>query len=557
MPVKRYASVVKGFGKYVLTVGLLLSFLTTGQATSLSKGGNSQQSRLVEAHAHYAAAMVRESGGEADAALDEFIQAARLDLDNEELALEVVQRLLARGREAEALKILKQAACNSKASGVVFVQMGLVFEHQGKLDEAITANRQAIKRSPQKLAGYQNLYLNLLEKNHTDKALGVLEEAAKVADVGPDFLITLAELFTHYSHQKPKAREKVRKEALQILDRVNLDQPLTSEQRLKLADGYYTLSEGSRALTLYEGLLADFSDDAPLLASIRGRLVDLYLRRDDRTAALEQLQVMVEADPTNVALLLQLGDIARSLGQYDLAAETFRKVVLLNPRFQPAYYELAQSQLNQDSPQAALATLKMAGEQFERIFVGEYLTAMAYCRLKNYDQGINHLTSAEVIARATETNRLDETFYYQLGTVYERKGDFQEAEKNLLRSLEIAPDFAEAQNYLGYSWADRGEKLDRAYDLLKKAVKTEPENPAFLDSLGWVLFKLNRPADALIQLRKAVDLSPQPDATLLDHLGDIYAALHRWDEARASWKQSLTVEPSAAVRKKLDSTPAY
>jgi len=105
-------------------------------------------------------------------------------------------------------------------------------------------------------------------------------------------------------------------------------------------------------------------------------------------------------------------------------------------------------------------------------------------------------------------------------------------------------------------WADRGMNLSRARDLIKRAVASEPDNAAYLDSLGWVMFKEQKYRSALRHVLKAIQLSPEPDATLLDHLGDIHAALGEVTAAREAWKKSLKLETSEAVLKKLNSTPA-
>ena len=118
------------------------------------------------------------------------------------------------------------------------------------------------------------------------------------------------------------------------------------------------------------------------------------------------------------------------------------------------------------------------------------------------------------------------------------------------------PEFAEALNYLGYMWAERGEKLDEAEKLIGKAVKLEPENAAFLDSMGWVLFKRRQPREALGWLQKAVQHSQEPDPTLYDHLGDIYCGLKEFDKAREAWRKSIELEPSDQVKRKLETTPA-
>ncbi len=85
----------------------------------------------------------------------------------------------------------------------------------------------------------------------------------------------------------------------------------------------------------------------------------------------------------------------------------------------------------------------------------------------------------------------------------------------------------------------------------RRACKLEPKNAAYLDSLGWVLFKLNQPQAALPWLVKAVELSPEPDATILDHLGDVYLSLRQLGKAMENWKKSLAIEPNEEVNKKL------
>lgn len=88
--------------------------------------------------------------------------------------------------------------------------------------------------------------------------------------------------------------------------------------------------------------------------------------------------------------------------------------------------------------------------------------------------------------------------------------------------------------------------------MIRRAVELEPENEAYLDSLAWVLFQLNRPAEALPWMEKAIQLAPKPDPTLFDHHGDILAAVGRMPEAQAAWRKSLAVEDDPDVRRKLD-----
>jgi tetratricopeptide (TPR) repeat protein len=179
------------------------------------------------------------------------------------------------------------------------------------------------------------------------------------------------------------------------------------------------------------------------------------------------------------------------------------------------------------------------------------LSGIASSMLKDYTNAVRFFTAAEVIARATDPRRLNHIFYFQAGAAHERRGDFPQAEIYFKKTLELSPDYTPALNYLGYMWAERGEKLDEAKVLIEKALKSDPKNGAYLDSLAWVLFRQNQPKPALELLLQAVDLMDEPDPTLYDHLGDVYSALGEKEKAREAWQKSISIEPNEKVKQKL------
>jgi Flp pilus assembly protein TadD len=105
-------------------------------------------------------------------------------------------------------------------------------------------------------------------------------------------------------------------------------------------------------------------------------------------------------------------------------------------------------------------------------------------------------------------------------------------------------------------WADRGENLSEARTMIEKAVKMEPENSAFLDSLGWVLHKLGQDQEAVKYIQKAIDHNDEPDATLYEHLGDIYQALRKPDQARQAFQKAYSIKPSEQIQRKLNAAAA-
>jgi len=488
---------------------------------------------------------------ETEAALEEFYKAGLGDVDNESLVLDVTRRLLQNKQPEKALELLTRATARPTASGALYARLGVVYSQLGKPELAIAADRAAIKRSPESLAGYQNLVVNCLQNKQEQEALRILDEAGKQPRPDAEFLIGLSELYGNYLLQFPAQRDKVSPKALALLNRASQLQPSNPLLRLRLADDFASLGESGKAAKIYLELLKQLPDVPLVRERVHAKLAGIYLRDSDHQRATEQLKALVQEDPTNPQAYYYLGFLAYTDKKPEEAADYFSKTLLLSPDFEQAYYDLALAQISLNKADEALATLDKARKKFSQSFPLELWTGLAYSRQKNYAEALKHFTAAEVIARATDPSRLNEDFYFQLGAAYERTGDLVTAEQYFDKCLRLAPNSAEAQNYLGYMWAEHGIKLDKARELIEKAVKTEPKNAAYLDSLGWVLFKLNQPQEALKYELKAVELSSEPDATVYDHLGDIYAALNQTAKAREAWTKSLSLEPNEQVHKKL------
>lgn len=507
----------------------------------------------VAAQAHYGAGVIHEMNGNWDAALEEYSKAAALDPADEHLVLGVSQRFLQNKKPEKALELLQRAATHPDASAELLAQLGMLHSQLGQQEEARRASQAAIRQSPTTLSGYQVLFLVQLQTKQLDAALQTLEEAARQKEVDAEFLVGLTELCFNFALQAPSRRTNVTGLAVSLLKRAEALPGLAPALQLKMADGYSFLGETERAAQLYLEVLQRLPDVPLVREHVHAKLAEIYLRGSDHERALEQLEALVREDPTNAQAYFLLGTLAQEARQAKKAADYFRKTVLLRPDFEPAYYEWASAQLGADQAAGALATLAQARARFAPNFLLELLSGLACAQQKAYGQALQHYAAAEVIANATDPRRLNHVFYLQVGAAHERKGDYQMAEKYFEKCLSLKPDYAEAQNYLGYMWAERGTNLVRARELLEQAVKTEPNNAAYLDSLAWVLFKLNEPAAALDQILKAVEHLEQPDATVYDHLGDIQAALGRMDQAREAWRKALEVEPSEAIRKKLES----
>lgn len=143
-----------------------------------------------------------------------------------------------------------------------------------------------------------------------------------------------------------------------------------------------------------------------------------------------------------------------------------------------------------------------------------------------------------VLQRGLAAHPRDEGLLYALGSTYERAGRIEEAVAQMRALLTLAPDHAEALNFVGFTWAEQGVRLDEAEELVRRAMRLSPHSGHMIDSLGWIRFKKG-------DLRQAVELLEQadrilgPDPSVLDHLGDAYRAAARPAEAQAAWRRAL------------------
>jgi tetratricopeptide (TPR) repeat protein len=606
---------------------------STGESAGAAKVDSEDRSpeaaeRRAEAQARYASAWLHYLNEENDEALDDYLRAGLLDPDNETLVLEVTQRLLQFKKQAEATNLLEKACRRPSATGLMYARLAMLYALAGKKSAAMEANRQAIKRSPHSLLGYQYLAQLQLQNNQPAEALKTLEQAAQQSDVDASFLIDLAEAFIHVARAGTNVAAPAQRQALESLNRAEALKPTSATLLQRMAERYADLGDMEKASAAYARLAERF----PSLPGVRRHLFEYYLRKDDYTNATVQARAIVRQDPTDPGAHRALGELLMRQMQPEEAMAAFRNVVLLSTNLVEDYHNLARAQIAANKPKDALETLNRAPVKLESAssFRTELFKALACQQLRDFTNAIVHLNQAEVIARGSATNFLTEDFYielaqaqiqadqtrdaletlagvrarfkdsprteliaaaaysrrkdysnavarllvaesfarqentnllnaefyFRLAAAYERNQQFKEAEKTFRKVIHLAPDFSEALNYLGYMWAERGENLREARRLIEKAVKAEPKNAAFLDSMAWVLYKLNEPKEALSWMLKAVENIEEPDATLFDHLGDIYGALKQTDKAREAWQKALSLEPSAELRRKLESSLA-
>jgi len=269
-----------------------------------------------------------------------------------------------------------------------------------------------------------------------------------------------------------------------------------------------------------------------------------------------------------------LGAALRGHGLEEMSGTLARLALRLRPGFGPALMLLADTLAEADRHEAALATLaRMPADdplhgpaqlrratlldRLDRFAEAERLLADLAAALPSQAQPLLQLGDilrrrgrfAEAVraydaaqARLPELTEQDWPLFYARGISRERAGDWPGAEQDLLRALALSPDQPFVLNYLGFSWADKGVNLDRAREMLERALALRPEDGNIVDSLGWVMFRMGDYPTAILWLERAVELEPR-NPTINDHLGDAYWMAGRLNEARFQWSRALSMEP--------------
>jgi len=275
---------------------------------------------------------------------------------------------------------------------------------------------------------------------------------------------------------------------------------------------------------------------ASMLAEKQGELALAYLR------------LAIRLDPQRYDAWLLVGDILGGLDDVDAARQAYNMVPPTSPEYSNARGKLAWSyQVAGDKDTAMrLAAEAVAADPSDR---DAAITQADLLRVND-----RYAEAATVLNKliADEGDKPDWRLLYMRGVALERSGRWPDAEKDLTRALAQQPDEPELLNYLGYSWIDRGERLDQALDMVRRASEADPQSGAMVDSLGWAYFRLGEYNKAVDKLERAVELEPA-DPEINNHLGDAYWRVGRRTEAKFQWERVLTLQPDDAIKQEVES----
>jgi tetratricopeptide (TPR) repeat protein len=264
--------------------------------------------------------------------------------------------------------------------------------------------------------------------------------------------------------------------------------------------------------------------------------------------ALIYIQQVLYLNPEFTAAKLMRGTIYEELGQYDDAIAAYDSLPEGTTYYQKGQLRKAYTLNTMGQSEKALKLLDSVADAMPSNYQVQLTRGDILMRLKRFDDAA---AAYSLALEHVETASADHwPIYYARGISYERSGQWQLAEADFLKALEIEPAQPDVLNYLGYSWLEKGMRVDDARRMIEQAVQARPTDAHIVDSMGWALYALGDYEGAIEYLERAIELMPT-DPTVNDHLGDVYWRLGRKTEARFQWKRALLFKPEAEHAEKL------
>jgi tetratricopeptide (TPR) repeat protein len=490
---------------------------------------------------------------------EQFKAAQKLDPDSEEVALNLARMYGEQGDLQRGIQVLTALPDDDQTAKTEYV-LGASYDQVKETRKAIAAYRRSLELEPDNLDVERALADALLKDGQDKEALAAYQD---VADGDPSD----AQAYLHMAEIERRSGQY--EEALAHLKKA---QPLASDSlEISYNEGltYDALGRYEEAEKNFAKLVADSEHTTGQYSAAEKNNRALFL---DRLANVYREENKVDLAAATYVKLADLGgdfadrgygnaiDVYRDGHEYEKATQVARDALDKYPKNRAIklMYATQLADGGKFDEGVALAKSTLSNTPDDR---DVYLSlAQMDTHGKKWKEAGEALDKAEQLSPKSD----DKLYVYFLrGALEERQKHFDGAEEAFRKALAIDPNNSNALNYYGYMLADHEQRLNDALAMIQKAVKLDPQNYAYLDSLGWAYYKLGNYALAEGNLLKASQRNAT-DPTVHDHLGDLYEKTGRLKLAASQWEEALKqyaqADPADAepgeggrLQKKLDS----
>ncbi|HEX9493720.1 MAG TPA: tetratricopeptide repeat protein [Thermoanaerobaculia bacterium] len=437
------------------------------------------------------------------------------------------------GRGDESKQYLERAVQVDPTFGPAILQLIDIYQKENDWQKAADVLQPMINDDPMNLDLQRQRAFFLLRGGMTEKARAAFESLIKADPKDTRSQFYLAEALNDLEQY-----EEAEKIYRTLLTKTPADPDVLASYGLSQI-GQRKYDDAAKTFRLLLGV-SDLPDNLQVLAKTQLAYIDV--QKGNYDSAIEGAKaVLIFRDKPNAQAVNIALDALRRQKRYSEAIALLQPLVdnfAADPFINARYVEMLVRAGATDRAKMAATTQAKFGTK------NTVSTAEAYIQTEQYDAALAMLREG----LKKTPGELD--LQFELGSAYERSGDKKAAERIFLDILDKHPDHAATLNYLGYMWAESGVNLDRAAEMLNRAVKQEPKNGAYIDSLGWVYYQQGKLDLAEKYLTDATHLLPR-DATVHEHLGDVFAKRGNVGRALNLYREALTFEPEPKDEAKL------
>jgi len=424
----------------------------------------------------------------------------------------------------QAILEYQDAIRHDSSSTIIYLQLGKSYMNMGKIEPALEALQTAKRLSPEKLEVRQLLAHLYLVSNQTKKSLGEYQYLHSKNPDNLDFSYKYAGLLLKETNRI----DTVRKILNNIIDQ-DPDQVPALEELAKI---HLERGNVDSASALFDRLVKLEPENEKYLR-IRARIALGNKNLETATYIYEKL---VEINPGEKQYQRTLSSLLVSGKNFQQNKKSLQQLIEQFPDETIHYLNLASLYSNYDQDSSALNILDSAALKFTENADIPYLKGSIYYSRGNISKSIEHLK------KSIKINRNHTEAAHMLANSWDQKKQYHKSDSLYQALIKNDPKDAIALNNLAYSWATRGYKLDSALKYVDKALELRPNNPSYLDTKGWIYFKMDKPRKAASWIKKALDQIENGNAEIYQHLGDIYKKMGKEKEAQNYYQEAKELE---------------
>ncbi len=466
-------------------------------------------------------------------------KALDLDPNNEEALTGLALVYGDQGLNEKASMLLKRVSDKNPSLRTLTALAG-AYEQMKDFKGAAEAYRRALDLNHDNTDLKRAYAQSLFTGEDYDAAMKVFEE---ISAEEPGDLLSALRLSQIYRQKRDFAKAREYANKANALDAANIEVRY-NEVSVYEAEGKYP-----EAIKTLKEVLAgvpkktDSPEEKHNRTFLLERLAFLYRNSDQTEQSVATFREVAEVDPNSGSKVgAEIIDTYRVGKDFTSAAREAAAYSKRYPddRLIKVMTGNVQADLGQFKEAEAILKSLLDGKNDRDIWIA---IAQIHEKSKNWSAMEQAIDAAGKLSESADEK---EAIVFLRGAMYERMKHFEQAEAEFRNVLKLNPNSASALNYLGYMLADRNVRLPEAFDMIRKAVDQEPTNSAFLDSLGWVYFRMNKLEEAEESLRRSLQQYGNRDATVYDHLGDVCLSRNKLKDAIKQWERSIKEWQAAA-----------